>query len=222
MPKSIYFIVAFVLITTGQAAPLKMGYISAPPLSYTSKEGKPVGLLPSIANRAFIKTGLEYKYYHYPVARIYTGLKNGTLDIYNCGTSKMPNTFRGKKTLLKMDLGVFSNISAKKVKSLTDLKGERVALFRGANASGIQKSIENPKNKILFHKLPALRSMIKYVQKGRADHLLLYKRMIPDYQAKGFRFSSLKKAECRWLISDKVKNAKAILKSLDANSFSMK
>ena len=218
MKKNILIFFTLTTSAIGFTAPLKIGYIDAPPLSYTSEEGLPAGLLPTIAEKAFSKIGIDHKFYNLPVGRVYSGMAKGTLDLFNCATSEIPNTYRGQKILMHMELGVFSIKSAKNINNLKDLKGERIALYRGASASGLQKLITNSESGTHFHKLRTVKSMVKFVKKGRADHLLLYKRMLPDYKKKGFKYTSIKRAECRWAISTKVKGAKELLKLLDANS----
>ncbi len=216
--KNIYSIVVLAFTSVTLAAPLKVGYIDAPPFSYMSKAGKAAGLLPAIANKTFSKLSLKHRFEFLPVARVYKNIKDGTLDLYNCGTNEMPNTFRGQKVLLYMDLGIFSRKDAKDIKTLEDLRGEDIALFLGASASGIQKLITDTKSGTLFHELNSIDNMISFVKKRRANHLLLYKRMFPDYKLKGFKYTSLKRVDCRWIISNKIPDAKEILRLLDEKS----
>ncbi|WP_218109786.1 transporter substrate-binding domain-containing protein [Oligoflexus tunisiensis] len=215
-------LLGFTLSSSTEFRSIKLGYVDFPPFTYKHK-GEPAGLLINDAKRVMNKVGLRWASTElYPAARLFKMLKSGEVGMW-LGIELHPEHIAyTKHALAVLELNVWTLKDAKQpvVKTVEDLKPYRLALIGGYGYGGWGATIRASGSGYRWIDLSDRQQAFKFLQRGRADILLDYKRplmmSLPPDQARQLQRVKVKELPAKIGISKAYPRYAELIAALDA------
>ncbi|ABV86236.1 transporter substrate-binding domain-containing protein [Shewanella pealeana] len=148
---------------------VRVGYPAADwqPFTYVSKDGKVIGLLPSILQEITINTGYRTENVIYPnYEEVTQALRQGEIDII-MGVSKTPSRLTWLSFSSPLMLVPIAGITNQKnINNLLELKGQRIAAEKGF---AINEQLRSSASQVEVHSAPDSLAAYKSVLTGSSD-----------------------------------------------------
>lgn len=168
-------------LCTAEARPrIHVGYYEFPPFSYTDAQGQPSGSGLELTARLLEAAGYEADFRSYPGARLYSGLLDGSIQLW-AGASGKPqlagHTLESRHLLGEITLNLYFRQDTPAPTIPDDLTGRGVILITGYSYwQNVNQWLEDPARNISLHRTRSHISALEMLQRRRGDYLL-------DYQA---------------------------------------
>lgn len=159
---------------------IHIGYYEFPPYSYTDDQGHPSGSGLELTVRLLEKAGYQGEFRSYPGARLYSGLQDGSVQIWLGAPGKQElagHTLEGRHLLGQITLNLYFRPGTPPPRLPDDLQGRGVILITGYSYwQDVKQWLEDPALHIIRHRTSSHTSALEMLQRQRGDYLL-------DYQA---------------------------------------
>lgn len=159
---------------------IHVGYYEFPPYSYTDAQGQPSGSGLELTARLLEEAGYQAEFRSYPGARLYSGLQDGSVQIWPGAPGKQEladHTIEGRHLLGEITLNLYFRPDTPPPRLPDDLQGRGVILITGYSYwQEVNQWLEDPARRITRHRTSNHTSALEMLQRRRGDYLL-------DYQA---------------------------------------
>jgi len=224
--KTIVCIVIFSFEANVFAKPVIIGFNPSPPFSFLNSYGKADGLLIKATEKVMKKLEIDHSYTFLPTSFMVDYIEKGEIGLMACGVNETSWAVLGKQVILTMDLGFYHKKTLPMVGTVKSLKGKTVSVTSGDKYHGVLDELKNKGNGINLQKAIVPSKMFTDLKYGKTEYAMIYKRqgapILERHKMKNYIFSSYKKIKCRWLVSNTVKDAKELVKKLDAITVEIK
>ncbi|WP_296271536.1 substrate-binding periplasmic protein [Pseudomonas sp. UBA6323] len=161
---------------------IHVGYYEFPPYSYTDAQGQPSGSGLELTARLLDAAGYEADFRSYPGARLYSGLLDGSIQLW-AGASGKPelaeHTFEGRHLLGEITLNLYFRQDTPAPIIPDELHDRGVILITGYSYwQDINQWLEDPARNIIHHRTRSHTSALEMLLRRRADYLLDYRAPI--------------------------------------------
>ena len=202
---------------------IHVGYYEFPPYSYTDAQGQPSGSGLGLTARLLDEAGYQADFRAYPGARLYSGLLDGSIQIW-AGASGKPelaeHTLEGTHLLGEITLNLYFRLDTPAPIIPDDLHDRGVILITGYSYwQDVNQWLEDPARNIIHHRTRSHTSALEMLQRRRADYLLDYRA--PVEQAKRtlgmgeLPFVEVQRLPLRLIYSRRAPNAERLRDDLD-------
>lgn len=165
---------------------IHVGYYEFPPYSYTDAQGQPSGSGLELTARLLEQAGYQAEFRSYPGARLYSGLQDGSVQIWPGAPGKTElaeHTLEGRHLLGEITLNLYFRPDTPPPRLPDDLHGRGVILITGYSYwQDVNQWLEDPARQITRHRTSSHTSALEMLERRRGDYLLDYQT--PVEQAK--------------------------------------
>jgi polar amino acid transport system substrate-binding protein len=205
-------------------APLvKVGYYEFPPYTYTDAEGRPRGATLVLMQRLLEKAGYRGEFRGLPGARLYAGLRDGSVHLWPGATGKeelRAHVLESRSVLGEIDLALYRRPDMPPPKLPEDLAGRGVIVISGYTYwKPYSDWLQDPTLKVQVHRTSSHGAALEMLQRHRGDFLLDYP--VPVEQARrrlgidAVPHQILQRLTAKMIISNKAPNAEVLRDALD-------
>nr|WP_298164039.1 transporter substrate-binding domain-containing protein [uncultured Pseudomonas sp.] len=215
--------------STAQDAPaplaplVKVGYYEFPPYTYTDAEGRPQGATLDLIERLLDKAGYRGEFRGLPGARLYAGLRDGSVHLWPGATGKeelRAHVLESRSVLGELDLALYRRPDMPAPTLPEDLAGHGVIAISGYTYwKPYSDWLQDPALNLRIHRTGSHGAALEMLQRHRGDFLLDYH--IPVEQARRqlgiapMPHQILQRLTAKMIISKKAPNAEALRDALD-------
>ncbi|MFV0454956.1 MAG: transporter substrate-binding domain-containing protein [Pseudomonas sp.] len=160
---------------------LTVGFLEFPPAIYSDAQGQAQGRVVEVTRRVLQQAGYKASFRALPCARLYTRLKDGSIDLW-LGAAGKPelaaHTIETRHDLTRIDLNLYhrrDTPAPSLANALTELTGRGVILIGGYDYwPRINRILNDPQRKIRLHHTASHLSGLRMLEHQRGDFLLDY------------------------------------------------
>jgi len=202
---------------------IHVGYYEFPPYSYTDAQGQPSGSGLELTARLLEQAGYQVEFRSYPGARLYSGLQDGSVQIWPGAPGKTElaeHTLEGRHLLGEITLNLYFRPDTPPPRLPDDLHGRGVILITGYSYwQDVNQWLEDPARQITRHRTSSHTSALEMLERRRGDYLLDYQA--PVEQAKralamgDLPFVEVQRLPLRLIFSRHAPNAERLRDDLD-------
>ncbi|AVO52252.1 ABC transporter substrate-binding protein [Ectopseudomonas mendocina] len=202
---------------------IHVGYYEFPPYSYTDAQGQPSGSGLELTARLLEQAGYQAEFRSYPGARLYSGLQDGSVQIWPGAPGKTEladHTLEGRHLLGEITLNLYFRPDTPPPHLPDDLQGRGVILITGYSYwQDVNQWLEDPARQITRHRTSSHTSALEMLERRRGDYLLDYQT--PVEQAKralamgDLPFVEVQRLPLRLIFSRHAPNAERLRDDLD-------
>lgn len=202
---------------------IHVGYYEFPPYSYTDAQGQPSGSGLELTARLLEQAGYQAEFRSYPGARLYSGLQDGSVQIWPGAPGKTElakHTLEGRHLLGEITLNLYFRPDTPPPRLPDDLHGRGVILITGYSYwQDVNQWLEDPARQITRHRTSSHTSALEMLERRRGDYLLDYQT--PVEQAKralamgDLPFVEVQRLPLRLIFSRHAPNAERLRDDLD-------
>lgn len=171
-----------------------VGFFEFPPYSWTDTQGRPQGNLLAFTERLLRKAGYQGRYRSLPGARLYAGLRDGSIELWPGASSKREldgHVYEMRNALNHFELVLYRRHNAPEPVIPADLYQRNVIVISGYNYwQPVNELLENPALKIQRHATRTHKSALAMLLRKRGDYLLDYREPV-DQAAEQMGMASL-------------------------------
>lgn len=229
MPRLFCRLLATLLCLPGIAAALEnrpsinVGYYEFPPYSYTDAQGQPSGSGLELTRRLLSQAGYQASFRHYPGARLYSGLQDGTVHLWPGAPGKSElagHTLETRHQLGEIVLNLYFRDDTPAPRVPEDLRDKGLILISGYSYwQAVNQWLSDPQLGIVQHRTATHSSALEMLQRRRGDYLLDYQT--PVEQAREhlalneLSFVPVQRVPLKLIISRHAPDAEALRDALD-------
>ncbi len=168
------------LIQEATAKPrIHVGYYEFAPYSYTDNQGLPSGSGLELVAHLLDEAGYEAEFRAYPGARLYNGLRDGSVQLWFGAPGKPElagHTLESHHLLGEITLNLYFRYDTPAPIIPDELQGRGVILITGYSYwQEINQWLHDPARNIIQHRTGSHTAALEMLQRGRADYLLDYR-----------------------------------------------
>ncbi|MCU1717647.1 substrate-binding periplasmic protein [Pseudomonas sp. 5P_3.1_Bac2] len=202
---------------------VKVGYYEIPPHSYTDKNGRAQGRIIELTQRVLEQAGYQAQIRAYPSARLYNGLRNGSVQLWPGAAGKVElaeHTLESRNTLGEISLNLYYRPDTLTPRFPDSLRHRSLIMLNGYTYSGrIHELLADPNMAIEQHRTTTHAAALEMLLRYRGDFLLDYH--IPHQQASKILgvpelpFIQLERIPVRFIFSKHDANAERLRNAMD-------
>jgi polar amino acid transport system substrate-binding protein len=205
-------------------APLvKVGYYEFPPYTYTDAEGRPRGATLELMQRLLDKAGYRGEFRGLPGARLYAGLRDGSVHLWPGATGKeelRAYVLESRNLLGELDLALYRRPGTPAPKLPEDLAGRGVIVISGYTYwKRYSDWLQDPTLNVHIHRTSSHGAALEMLQRHRGDFLLDYHTPVEQARRQlgmpAMPHQVLQRLTAKLIISNKAPNAAALRDALD-------
>jgi polar amino acid transport system substrate-binding protein len=205
-------------------APLvKVGYYEFPPYTYTDAEGRPRGATLELIRRLLDKAGYRGEFRGLPGARLYAGLRDGSVHLWPGATGKeelRDHVLESRSVLGQFDLALYHRQDTPPPKLPDDLAGRGVIVIGGYTYwKPYSDWLHDPALNVQIHHTSSHSAALEMLQRHRGDFLLDYSYPVEQARRQlGMQLVPhlmLQRLTSRMIISKNAPDAEALRDALD-------
>ncbi len=159
-----------------------VGFFEFPPYSWTDAQGQPQGNLLAFTERLLRKAGYQGRYRSLPGARLYAGLRDGSVELWPGASGKRElegHVYEARNVLKNFDLVLYRRPNAVEPVIPDDLYQSRMIVISGYNYwQPVNDLLDNPALKIQRFPTRSHSSALAMLLRNRGDYLLDYREPI--------------------------------------------
>ncbi|HLA31333.1 MAG TPA: transporter substrate-binding domain-containing protein [Pseudomonas sp.] len=231
MPKLLCLMLAAVLwcgashaATPAAAKPLvQVGYYEFPPYSYSDSQGRPSGAILRLTKRLLEHAGYSAEIRAYPSARLYSGLQDGSVQVWPGAPGKpelLEHSLETRNQVGEIVLNLYFRRDTLLPRLPEDLKGRGLIMITGYSYwQPVNQLINDPALAIEQHRTSTHTAALEMLQRRRGDFLLDYQT--PVEQARKnlgiseLPFLQLQRIPLKLIVSRHAPGAEALRDALD-------
>ncbi|WP_312301478.1 transporter substrate-binding domain-containing protein [Stutzerimonas nitrititolerans] len=160
---------------------LTVGFSEFPPAIYSDAQGQAHGRLAEVTRRVLRQAGYQVSFRALPSARLYAGLKDGSIDLWPGAGGKpelAAHTLETRRSLSEVKLNLFHRHDTPPPSlsdGLAELTGRGVILIGGYDYwPRINRILNDPQHAIRLHHTASHLSGLRMLEHQRGDYLLGY------------------------------------------------
>lgn len=216
-----------VTATTCAAQPLRpivqVGYYEIPPHSYTDKNGRAQGPIIELTRRVLEHAGYQAEIRAYPSARLYHGLRNGSVQLWPGAAGKTElaqDTLESRNTLSEINLNLYYRPDTPPPQMPQSLRHRSLIMLNGYTYSGrIHEWLADPRMAIEQHRttthVAALEMLLRYRGDFLVDYQIPYQQASKILGVEELPFIQLDRIPIRFIVSKHRANAELLRDALD-------
>lgn len=231
MPRSLCLLLAALLWLPSHAATaqidatrqVNVGYYEFPPYSYTDVHGLPSGSGLELTARLLHEAGYQANFRSLPGARLYAGLRDGSVDLWPGAPGKTElsgHTLETHHKLGEIILNLYFRPDTAPPDLPDGLHGKGVILISGYSYwQAVNEWLTSPELGIVQHRTASHTAALEMLQRRRGDYLLNYQT--PVDQARQhlgmdeLPFVQLQRVPLKLIVSRHIPGAEALRDALD-------
>lgn len=203
--------------------PVHVGYYEFPPYCWTDDNGQPRGSLLTLTERLLRHTGYRGVYRSLPGARVYAGLRDGSVQLW-AGAGGKPelvgHTLEARNQLGEINLALYYRKDTPKPKIPDDLAGRGIILISGYSYwKPVNDLLNDPRLGLITHRTSTHSAALEMLQRRRGDFLLDYQQPVEQALQKlgheALPFIVLQNLQLRLVASRHAEGSAALLEALD-------
>lgn len=202
---------------------VQVGFYEFAPYSYTDSKGQPAGAILNLTSRLLEQAGYRAQIRAYPSARLYSGLQDGSVQLWPGAPGKtelLEHTLETETQLGEIVLNLYFRRDTLMPRLPEDLQGKGMIMITGYTYwQQVNQWLSNPALAISEHRTGSHTAALEMLQRRRADYLLDYS--VPVEQARrqlGLRelpFIQLQRIPLRLIVSRHAPGAETLRDALD-------
>ena len=207
----------------GSAAPVQVGFYEFPPYSYSDSQGRPQGAILRLTRRLLEHAGYQAELRSYPSARLYNGLRDGSIQIWPGAPGKpelAEHTLETRTQLGEIVLNLYFRRDTLLPRIPEDLQGRGVIVISGYSYwPQINALLQDPLLAIKQHRTTTHSSALEMLQRRRADFLLDYQTPVEQARRRlgmsELPYVQLQRVPLKLIVSRHAPGAEALRDALD-------
>lgn len=207
----------------GPASPVQVGFYEFPPHSYTDGQGRPQGAILHLTKRLLGHAGYQAELRSYPSARLYNGLRDGSVQIWPGAPGKpelAEHTLETRRQLGEIVLNLYFRRDTLLPRIPEDLQGRGVITINGYSYwPQTNALLQDPLLAIKQHRTTSHNAALEMLQRRRADFLLDYQTPVEQSRRHlGMRelpYVQLQRVPLKLIVSRHAPDAEALRDALD-------
>jgi polar amino acid transport system substrate-binding protein len=206
------------------AKPLvQVGYYEFPPYSYSDSKGRPTGAILRLSKRLLEHAGYAAEIRSYPSARLYSGLQDGSVQIWPGAPGKtelLEHTLETHNQVGEIVLNLYFRPDTLLPRIPEDLKGRGLIMITGYTYwQQINSLINDPTLAIEQHRTTTHTAALEMLQRRRGDFLLDYQTPVEQARKRlgmsELPFVQLQRIPLKLIVSRHAPGAEALRDALD-------
>ncbi|MBB2493618.1 substrate-binding periplasmic protein [Aquipseudomonas ullengensis] len=230
MPRTIFAALLFLLHCAGAHAQgtstpitVDVGYYEFPPYSWTGPDGTPQGSFLKLTERLLRHAGYRGKYRAYPGARLYAGLRDGSVQLWPGAGGKPElegHTLEARNSIGAINLALFYRPDTPPPQLPQGLAGRDVILISGYSYwKPVTDWLDDPVLGLTTHRTSTHTAALEMLQRHRGDFLIDYQSPVEQArQSLGLeplQSTLLHRLQLRLIASRHAPGSAKLLKKLD-------
>lgn len=206
------------------AKPLvQVGYYEFPPYSYSDSQGRPSGAILRLTKRLLTQAGYAAEIRPYPSARLYSGLQDGSVQVWPGAPGKaelLEHTLETHNQVGEIALNLYFRRDTLLPRLPEDLKGRGLIMISGYTYwQQINNLINDPALAIAQHRTSTHTAALEMLQHRRGDYLLDYQTPVEQARKRlgmnELPFMQLQRIPLKLIVSRHAPGAEALRDALD-------
>ncbi|WP_324733130.1 substrate-binding periplasmic protein [Pseudomonas paeninsulae] len=207
-----------------EARPLvRVGFYEFPPYSYTDSQGRPQGAILHLTKRLLEHAGYQAELRSYPSARLYNGLRDGSVQIWPGAPGKpelAEHTLETRIQLGEIVLNLYFRRDTLLPRFPEDLQGRGVITISGYSYwPQINALLDDPALAIQQHRTGSHSAALEMLKRRRGDFLLDYQTPVEQARRRlgmtELPFVQLQRVPLKLIVSHRAPGAEALRDALD-------
>jgi polar amino acid transport system substrate-binding protein len=200
-----------------------VGYYEIPPHSYTDKNGRAQGPIIELTRRVLEQAGYQAEIRAYPSARLYNGLRNGSVQLWPGAAGKAElaeHTLESRNTLSAINLNLYYRPDTLTPRVPESLRNRSLIMLNGYTYSGpIHEWLADPSMAIEQHRttthVAALEMLLRYRGDFLVDYQIPYQQASKILGVEELPFIQLDRIPVRFIVSKHSADAEQLRDALD-------
>lgn len=206
------------------AQPLvQVAFYEFPPYSYSDGQGRPQGAILRLTERLLEHAGYQAVVRSYPSARLYSGLRDGSVQVWPGAPGKpelAAHTLETRTQLGEIVLNLYFRRDTLLPRIPEDLQGRGVILISGYSYwPQTNALVSDPALAIQFHRTGSHAAALEMLQRQRGDFLLDYQTPVEQARRRlgmaELPFVQLQRLPLKLIVSRHAPGAEALRDALD-------
>lgn len=203
------------------AAPVKVGCVEFPPLTFTDAQGRPAGKAIDLVTAILARAGLDYEVKCYPGARLMASLRDGSAHVAMLirHPDILDSVQYGARPMAYLDLEAYRMAATPPLAGIENVRGKSVILLRGYGYGGWIDFFKAPANGVTVSFADSRAAALRMLTSGHGDYLIDYADpaglALAQAQAPALRAEPLVRLETFFLVSNKAPNPTALLRRIE-------
>ncbi|MEX6504132.1 substrate-binding periplasmic protein [Pseudomonas zhanjiangensis] len=210
-------------LTARDLAPVQVGFYEFPPYSYSDSQGRAQGAILRLTERLLAHAGYQAETRAYPSARLYSGLRSGSVHIWPGAPGKpelAEDTLETRSQLGEIVLNLYFRHDTLLPRIPEDLKGRGLILISGYTYWQPTNALfSDPALGIEQHRTGSHSAALQMLQYRRADFLLDYQTPVEQARQRlgmaELPFVQLQRIPLKLIVSRRAPDAEALRDALD-------
>jgi polar amino acid transport system substrate-binding protein len=218
------FTLALALASAGSeaaAAPIKVGCVEFPPLTYTDASGRPAGKAIELVETILRRAGLPYEITCYPGARLMASLRDGSAHVAMLirHPDIVPSVVYGRLPMAYLELDAYRLDMTPPLGGIEQTRGRSVILLRGYGYGGWVDFFKDPANGLKLSYADSRAAAFKMLANRHGDYLIDYADpaalALGDHALPNLQTEHLARLETYFLVSKQVPDAVDLLHRIE-------
>ena len=207
----------------GPASPIQVGFYEFPPYSYSDSRGRPQGAILHLTKRLLEHAGYQAELRSYPSARLYNGLRDGSVQVWPGAPGKAElsgHTLETRTQLGEIVLNLYFRRDTLLPRIPDDLQGRGVIMINGYSYWPQTNALLNdPALAIRQHRTSTHSAALEMLQRRRGDFLLDYQLPVEQSRRRlgmsELPYVQLQRVPLKLIVSRHAPDAEALRDALD-------
>jgi polar amino acid transport system substrate-binding protein len=206
---------------TAEAAPVKVGCVEFPPLTFTDASGQPAGKAIELVEAILIRAGLPYEIKCYPGARLMASLRDGSAHVAMLirHPDIAASVLYGSLPMAYLELDAYRLAAMQPLGGIGNTRGKAVILLRGYGYGGWVEFFKDPANGLKVSFADSRPAAFKMLANGHGDYLIDYADpaalALGENAVPGLQAEHLTRLETYFLVSKQAPDAAGLLRRIE-------
>lgn len=210
-------------LADGPQPVVQVGFYEFPPYSYSDSQGRPRGAILTLTERLLAHAGYRAELRSYPGARLYSGLQDGSVQVWPGAPGKpelAAHTLETHTQVGEIVLNLYFRRDTQLPRIPADLKGRGIILISGYTYwQPTNDLINDPALAIQQHRTGTHTAALEMLQRRRGDFLLDYQTPVEQARRRlgmgELPFVQLQRLPLKLIVSRHAPGAEALRDALD-------
>jgi polar amino acid transport system substrate-binding protein len=210
-------------VANGSLPLIQVGFYEFPPYSYSDRQGRPQGAILQLTERLLQHAGYQAQFRSYPGARVYSGLQNGSVQLWPGAPGKpelAADTLETRTQIGEIILNLYFRRDTLLPRIPEDLQGRGLILISGYTYWQPTNALLNdPALAIQQHRTGSHTAALEMLQRRRGDYLLDYQTPVEQARRRlamaELPFVVLQRVPLKLIVSRHTPGAEALRDALD-------